>query len=126
MSACHVHRCHNGRMWFSIYRRCGCCMRGTPATDAVSTDMSRCHHRKFSTRNITSDRLHGDIFMPQNNTRHCFDLNIFIDAFCSSAKRRICFVRILYRPCRAWNLLNCCQYLTVIYLKFSGAYPSNF
>ena len=38
--------------------------------------MRRRHHREFSARDVTSHRLDRNIFMPEDNTRKCFDLNI--------------------------------------------------
>ena len=77
MRAAHVHCGNDCGMGFAIYRwgrrddarhTCNRCRQ--------NRHMRRCHHRKFAAWYVASNRLHGNVTMAQNDTRHCFNLDI--------------------------------------------------
>ena len=51
-------------------------MRGTPATEAVSTDMCGGHHRELAARNVAAHGLHRDIPVAQDDARQGLDLDV--------------------------------------------------
>ncbi len=73
----HMHCRDNCRMRRAIDRRC----RSNDARYARDLrcqhrHMSRCHHGKLTARDVTADRLHRYVLVPQNNTRKGLDLDI--------------------------------------------------
>ena len=77
MRAAHVHCGNDCGMGFAIDRR-GRCNDAWHTGDRgrQNRHMGRCHHREFPAWYITSNRLHGNVTVAQNDTRHCFNLDI--------------------------------------------------
>ena len=77
MRAAHMHSRNDGRMGFAIHGRGRCdYARYTRDRCRQNRHMRRCHHREFSAWYVASNRLHGNVAVSQNDTRHCFNLDI--------------------------------------------------